>query len=210
MMIPARIPKIVEKFYSKWVWRIDTEQNELFLTFDDGPHPTITPAVLSMLKKYDAKATFFCIGDRVKRYPEVYNQILAEGHAVGNHTQHHLNGWKVSNETYMTDIKEADEFIKSSLFRPPYGRIKKGQSKKVLEQGKKIVMWTVLSGDYSKKLSPQEVAKRVSIPFEKGAIYLFHDLEKAEKNMFFALGKLLEEALHQGFSMKKIENFWVG
>jgi peptidoglycan/xylan/chitin deacetylase (PgdA/CDA1 family) len=210
MMIPARIPRIVEKFYSERVWRIDTEQKELFLTFDDGPHPTITPAVLSMLKKYDAKATFFCIGDRVKRYPEVYKQILAEGHAVGNHTQHHLNGWKVSDEAYMNDIKEADEFIQSTLFRPPYGRIKKGQSKKVLEQGKKILMWTVLSGDYSKKLSPQDVAKRVSIPFEKGFIYLFHDLEKAEENMFFALGKLLEDACHQGFSMKKIEDLGVG
>jgi len=210
MMIPAKIPRIVERFYSKWVWRIDTEQKELFLTFDDGPHPTITPAVLNLLKKYDAKATFFCIGDRVKRYPEVYEQILAEGHAVGNHTQHHLNGWKVSDEEYMTDIKSADGYINSSLFRPPYGRIRKGQSKKVLEQGKRIVMWTVLSGDYSKKLSPQDVATRVSIPFEKGFIYLFHDLEKAERNMFFALGKLLEDARQQGFSMKKIADIGIG
>ena len=204
MMIPARIPKIVEKFYSKWVWRISTEQKELFLTFDDGPHPTITPAVLNLLKQYEAKATFFCIGDRVKRYPEVYKQILAEGHAVGNHTQHHLNGWKVSDEDYLKDVKEADVYIDSTLFRPPYGRIRKVQSKRIIAEGKGIVMWTILSGDYSKKLSPQDVANRVSIPFEKGAIYLFHDLEKAEKNMFFALGKLLEDARQQGFSMKKI------
>lgn len=204
MMIPARIPKIVEKFYSKWVWRISTEQKELFLTFDDGPHPTITPAVLALLRKHDAKATFFCIGDRVKRYPEVYNQILAEGHAVGNHTQHHLNGWKVSDEAYLKDVKEADIYINSTLFRPPYGRIRKVQSKKIIAEGKKIVMWSVLSGDYSNKLSPEDVVKRVSIPFEKGFIYLFHDLEKAEKNMFFALGKLLEDARQQGFSMKKI------
>lgn len=204
MMIPARIPKIVEKFYSEWVWRINTEQKELFLTFDDGPHPTITPAVLNLLKQYDAKATFFCIGDRVKRYPEVYNQILAEGHAVGNHTQHHLNGWKVSDEAYLKDVKEADLYIDSTLFRPPYGRIRKVQSKKIIAEGKKIVMWSVLSGDYSNKLSPEDVVKRVSIPFEKGAIYLFHDLEKAEKNMFFALGKLLEDARQQDFSMKKI------
>jgi peptidoglycan/xylan/chitin deacetylase (PgdA/CDA1 family) len=204
MMIPARIPKIVEKFYSQWVWRINTEQKELFLTFDDGPHPTITPAVLNLLKQYDAKATFFCIGDRVKRYPEVYKQILAEGHAVGNHTQHHLNGWKVSDVDYLKDVKEADVYIDSTLFRPPYGRIRKVQSKKIIGEGKRIVMWTILSGDYSKKLSPEDVANRVSIPFEKGAIYLFHDLEKAEKNMFFALGKLLEDARQQGFSMKKI------
>ena len=204
MMIPARIPKIVEKFYSKWVWRISTEQKELFLTFDDGPHPTITPAVLNLLKQYEAKATFFCIGDRVKRYPEVYKQILAEGHAVGNHTQHHLNGWKVSDVDYLKDVKEADVYIDSTLFRPPYGRIRKVQSKRIIAEGKGIVMWTILSGDYSKKLSPQDVANRVSIPFEKGAIYLFHDLEKAEKNMFFALGKLLEDARQQGFSMKTI------
>ena len=204
MMIPAKIPRIVERFYSDWVWRIDTDQKDLFLTFDDGPHPTITPAVLSMLKKYDAKATFFCIGDRVKRYPEVFKQILAEGHAVGNHTQHHLNGWKVSDETYLNDVKEADIYINSTLFRPPYGRIRKVQSKKIIADGKKIVMWTILSADYSNKLSPQDVAKRVSIPFEKGSIYLFHDLEKAEKNMLFALSKLLEDARQQGFSMKKI------
>jgi len=206
MMIPARIPKIVEKFYSKWVWRISTEQKELFLTFDDGPHPTITPAVLNLLKQYEAKATFFCIGDRVKRYPEVYKQILAEGHAVGNHTQHHLNGWKVSDEDYLKDVKEADVYIDSTLFRPPYGRIRKVQSKRIIGEGKRIVMWTVLSGDYSKKLSPQDVANRISIPFEKGAIYLFHDLEKAEKNMFFALAKLLVDARQQGFSMKKISS----
>jgi len=204
MMIPAKIPRIVEKFYSERVWRIDTLYKELFLTFDDGPHPTITPAVLAMLRKYDAKATFFCIGDRVKRYPEVYNQILAEGHAVGNHTQHHLNGWKLSDEAYLKDVKEADLYIDSTLFRPPYGRIRKVQSKKIIAEGKKIVMWSVLSGDYSNKLSPEDVVKRVSIPFEKGFIYLFHDLEKAEKNMFFALGKLLEDARQQGFSMKKI------
>jgi peptidoglycan/xylan/chitin deacetylase (PgdA/CDA1 family) len=203
-MIPAKIPRIVERFYSDWVWRIDTEQKELFLTFDDGPHPIITPAVLNLLNQYDAKATFFCIGDRVKRYPEVYNQILAEGHAVGNHTQHHLNGWKVSDEAYLKDVKEADIYINSTLFRPPYGRIRKVQSKKIIADGKKIVMWTILSADYSNKLSPQNVAKRVSIPFEKGSIYLFHDLEKAEKNMFFALSKLLEDARQQGFSMKKI------
>lgn len=210
MMIPAKIPSIIEKFYSERLWRIKTDQKALYLTFDDGPHPTITPAVLAMLRKYDAKATFFCIGDRVKRYPEVYNQILAEGHAVGNHTQHHLNGWKVSDDVYLADIKKADEYIGTKLFRPPYGRIKKSQGKKVLAQGKKIVMWTVLSGDYSNKLSPQEVASRVSIPFEKGAIYLFHDLEKAERNMFFALGKLLENACQQGFLMKKIEDVGVG
>jgi peptidoglycan/xylan/chitin deacetylase (PgdA/CDA1 family) len=204
MMIPAKIPRIVERFYSDWVWRIDTEQKELFLTFDDGPHPIITPAVLNLLNQYDAKATFFCIGDRVKRYPDVYNQILAEGHAVGNHTQHHLNGWKVSDEAYLKDVKEADIYINSTLFRPPYGRIRKVQSKKIIADGKKIVMWTILSADYSNKLSPQDVAKRVSIPFEKGSIYLFHDLEKAEKNMFFALSKLLEDARQQGFSMKKI------
>jgi peptidoglycan/xylan/chitin deacetylase (PgdA/CDA1 family) len=210
MMIPARIPSIIEKFYSERVWRIETTQNDLYITFDDGPHPTITPAVLAMLRKYDAKATFFCIGDRVKRYPEVYNQILAEGHAVGNHTQHHLNGWKVSDEAYLADVREADEFINTTLFRPPYGRIKRSQGKKILALGKKIVMWTVLSGDYSNKLTPQDVAKRVSIPFEKGAIYLFHDLEKAAENMFFALGKLLEDARQQGFSMKKIEGLEVG
>jgi hypothetical protein len=104
----------------------------------------------------------------------------------------------------LKDVKEADIYINSTLFRPPYGRIRKVQSKKIIADGKKIVMWTILSADYSNKLSPQDVAKRVSIPFEKGSIYLFHDLEKAEKNMFFALAKLLEDARQQGFSMKTI------
>lgn len=204
MIIPARIPCWVEKLFPQRIWRIHTPNKELYLTFDDGPHPRITPLVLDLLKFHNAKATFFCIGDRVKRYPGVYNRILEEGHAVGNHTHHHLNGWKTSVEDYMGDIHEAGKHIDTQLFRPPYGRMKYGQMKCVRAMGIKIVMWTVLSGDYDLNITPEDVSKRCNGFLEAGAIYLFHDSEKAEKKMFFALKKLLGDASCAGFSFGSI------
>jgi len=200
MIIPARIPSWVEKLFPQRVWRIDTPKKELYLTFDDGPDPRITPLVLDLLKAHDAKATFFCIGDRVKRYPEIYKRILDEGHAVGNHTQHHVNGWKTSEKDYIRDIEEAGKYIDTQLFRPPYGRMKFGQIKRIGAMGIKTVMWTVLSGDYDFNITPEEVSKRCNSYLEAGSIYLFHDSEKAEKKMIYALGELLENAAGKGFS----------
>lgn len=204
MIIPALIPRMVTWLFPSRVWRISTTQKQLFLSFDDGPDPRITPMVLDMLAAHGAKASFFCIGDRVKRFPDIYQRILDEGHAVGNHTFHHINGWKTNDADYLTNITEASECIESRLFRPPYGRMKGIQASAIAAKGFKTIMWTVLSGDYEVHLSPEQCAERVLGKISPGFIYLFHDSEKAEKNMLYALEKLLESSKKAGYSCEKI------
>ena len=206
MIIPALIPRMVTWLFPNRVWQIPTAQKEIFLSFDDGPHPRITPMVLDMLASHGAKASFFCIGDRVKRFPGIYQRIVDEGHAIGNHTFHHLNGWKTNDADYLTNITEAALCIDSRLFRPPYGRIKGSQARAIVAKGFKTIMWTVLSGDYDAKLNPAQCANRVLDNIAPGCIYLFHDAEKAEKNMLFALEKLLEACKIQGFRCEKIND----
>jgi peptidoglycan/xylan/chitin deacetylase (PgdA/CDA1 family) len=206
MIIPALIPRMVTWLFPNRVWQIPTAQKEIFLSFDDGPHPRITPMVLDMLASHGAKASFFCIGDRVKRFPGIYQRIVDEGHAIGNHTFHHLNGWKTNDADYLTNITEAALCIDSRLFRPPYGRIKGSQARAIVAKGFKTIMWTVLSGDYDAKLNPAHCANRVLKNIEPGFIFLFHDAEKAEKNMLFALEKLLEASKLQGFRCEKIND----
>jgi len=206
MIIPALIPRMVTWLFPNRVWQIPTAQKEIFLSFDDGPHPRITPMVLDMLASHGAKASFFCIGDRVKRFPGIYQRIVDEGHAIGNHTFHHLNGWKTNDADYLTNITEAALCIDSRLFRPPYGRIKGSQARAIVAKGFKTIMWTVLSGDYDAKLNPAQCANRVLKNIEPGFIFLFHDAEKAEKNMLFALEKLLEASKLQGFRCEKIND----
>ena len=205
MIIPARIPILIQRFFKKRIWRIETNRRELFLTFDDGPHPRITPMVLDMLKKHNAKATFFCIGDRVKRYPEIYKQILENGHAVGNHTMHHINGWKYGIDEYCKDVEEAAKCIQSNLFRPPYGRMNRKQFNAISTKGMKTVMWTVLSGDYDSRLSPVKIKKRIMPNLQKGNIYLFHDSEKAEVNMMFVLEEFIKHAQRHNYSFSSIK-----
>lgn len=204
MIIPALIPRMVTWLFPNRVWQIPTAKKEIFLSFDDGPHPRITPLVLDMLAAHGAKASFFCIGDRVKRFPDIYQRILDEGHAIGNHTFHHLNGWKTNDADYLTNITEAALCIDSRLFRPPYGRIKGSQARAIVAKGFKTIMWTVLSGDYDAKLNPAQCSNRVLENIEPGFIILFHDAEKAEKNMLFALEKLLEVSKLKGFRCEKI------
>lgn len=204
MIIPARIPRMVTWFFPSRVWRIKTPEKLLYLSFDDGPHPTITPLVLDMLAAYGAKASFFCIGDRVARFPEIYQRILDEGHAVGNHSFHHLNGWKSNDDVYLNNVADAAKCIESRLFRPPYGRMKGSQASAISRMGFKTIMWTVLSGDYDASLIPEECAQRVLRNIKPGFIHLFHDSEKAEKNMIYALEKLLEVSKTRGFQCEKI------
>jgi peptidoglycan/xylan/chitin deacetylase (PgdA/CDA1 family) len=205
MIIPARIPFLIQRFFKDRIWKIETNQRELFLTFDDGPHPRITSAVLDILKKHDAKATFFCIGDRVKRFPEIYKRILDEGHAVGNHTMHHLNGWKSSIDQYSNDVDEAAKYIDSNLFRPPYGRMNRKQFNYISAKEMKTIMWTVLSGDYDSRVSPEKINKRIMTGMQKGNIYLFHDSEKSEVNMIFVLEKFIEYAQLHDYRFSSIK-----
>ncbi|MFM1794748.1 MAG: hypothetical protein RL642_1133 [Bacteroidota bacterium] len=205
MNFPARIPNWIAFFYPSLVWRKSTLEKTLYLTFDDGPHPRITPLVLDMLRKYNAKATFFCIGDRVQRYPGIVQNILDDGHAIGNHTQHHLNGWSTPTDTYVHNVEQAAQLIPSKLFRPPYGRIRRSQINQLVEKGFKIIMWSVLSADYDPKLNKEKCASRVLNHIDNGNIFLFHDSEKAEESMIFGLDRLLEKASSEGFLFKKID-----
>lgn len=184
-------------------------KNSVYLTFDDGPHPEITPWVISELKKYNAEATFFCIGKNVKQYPHIYKQILDEEHATGNHTQNHINGWKSSDEDYIKDISEAALHIKSNLFRPPYGRIKKSQAASIAEAMKnktaKIIMWDVLSGDFDRSILPENCLENVLKNTTPGSIVVFHDSEKAYNNLVNSLPKVMQHFSKKGCLFKKIE-----
>lgn len=199
-------PKLLRKLYKNRLWEMPQGHNQLYLTFDDGPHPVITPWVLDLLASYNAKATFFCIGANVKRHPELYRRILEEGHAVGNHTMNHLNGWKVNDKAYLDDIEEAQKLIDSHLFRPPYGRLSRFQQKQ-LEAPKfnfKVVMWNVLSADFDISISKERCLQNVLLHTKDGAIIIFHDSEKAKKNMEFALPKVLKFYADKGFSFSAL------
>ena len=205
MILPATVPSWIQALFPRRAWQFSTQEKILYLTFDDGPHEIITPAVLNMLDRFNAKATFFCIGDNVVRNPLVVENILQKGHALGNHTFHHLNGWKTSNEKYQEDVKRAAEVIPSNLFRPPYGRITQFQSKALLNNGYDLIMWSVLSADYDNRLSKEQCAKRVIDALFPGAILLFHDSEKAAVNMMYALEATLEYAVKNGYRFEKIK-----
>lgn len=188
----SKVPKLLRSYYPNLIWEgAELEQNKVYLTFDDGPIPEVTPWVLDALKDYGAKATFFCIGDNVSKHPEVYQRILDEGHAVGNHTFNHLKGWSQTDQEYLSNVQLAKQVIDSNLFRPPYGRIKKSQIT-LLEKEYKIIMWSVLSGDYNQRRSPKQCFTNVRKHIKPNAIIVFHDSIKAERNMKYALIKTLE------------------
>ncbi len=198
----------LKALYPSFLWSKNEADKVIYLTFDDGPHANITPFVLAELKKYNANATFFCIGKNVLQEPLIYEQILSDGHSVGNHTQNHLNGWQTDDATYLKDIELATKYINSKLFRPPYGRIKKSQAKKlnsVIENDPfKIVMWDVLSGDFDTKLSPGKCLNHVVKNATSGSIVVFHDSEKAWERLKYALPKTLEHFSKLGFAFKAL------
>ena len=198
-------PHWLTRFFPKRVWRIKTTLPQLYLTFDDGPHPDVTPFVLDTLARYNAKATFFCIGNNVKHHPDLYQRILAEGHQVGNHTCRHLNGWKTPIEQYLVDVKEAAGCIASHLFRPPYGRLSSSQARAVrglLPGEGRIVMWDLLSGDFDSRLSGQDCFTICQQRLRPGSIIVMHDSEKAWPRLSVALPLLMEYALAKGYTFK--------
>jgi peptidoglycan/xylan/chitin deacetylase (PgdA/CDA1 family) len=203
----VKTPWWLKKLYPGCVWDMPVKEKTLYLSFDDGPHPTITPFVLQQLKEYNAKATFFCIGEHVTRYPEIFQQLTDEGHAVGNHTFHHINGWKTSVNDYSDDIVKADEYIHSNLFRPPYGRMKRSQLKRLLdgENKKKVIMWNILAGDWDMTVSPENCYQRIKNKIAAGDIIVLHDSEKAWDRMSFILPHLLQDFTRSGFSFDKIQ-----
>jgi len=184
------------------------DEKTVYLTFDDGPHPEITPWVLQQLKQYDATASFFCIGKNVEQYSTIYQQIIAAGHSVGNHTYSHQNGWETPDDAYLADVQKASALIDSRLFRPPYGRIRKRQAKRLYEAvGKKkvtVVMWDVLSADFDTSISPEACAGIVLKYVEPGSIVVFHDSEKAFPNLQYALPKVLMQLKKEGYQFSAL------
>ncbi len=188
-----------QSVFPSCVWRVPhTEEKRFFLTFDDGPIPEVTPWVLDILKEFNVKAHFFCVGDNVRKHPEIYQRILDEGHRVGNHTFNHVNGWKLRSSNYLRNIIKAKRYIQSNLFRPPYGKLIRPQIKWLQKEGYTIVMWDVLTKDYDAKILPQECLNR-SLKAKEGSIILFHDSLKAETNLRYALPKFIELKLSEGF-----------
>ncbi len=204
-MYLVKTPWWLRKVYSPTLtWKIPGVQNEIFLTFDDGPHPAITPFVLDCLRQYNAKATFFCIGKNVQLYPHIFQQILDQGHSIGNHTHNHLNGWKTKDSEYFKNIILAKKYIDSNFFRPPYGRITRFQIQQ-LQPVFNIIMWDVLSGDFDINVSPQKCLQNVVSNTSPGSIIVFHDSEKAFPRVKYALPKSLNFFAEKGYVMKGIE-----
>lgn len=203
-----KTPEIVQKLFSDLTWRIQTKQKTIFLTFDDGPVSDFTPWVLDMLKAYHAKATFFCVGENVKRNPDIYQKIRDEDHVIGNHTQNHLQGWKTSTADYIENIFEAENHLKEpgrhKLFRPPHGKIKPAQVHQLKKRGYQIIMWDVLSGDFDQSLSKEHCLKATLKNIQNGSIVVFHDSSKAFKNLSYVLPRVLEHFSTKGFEFKSI------
>ena len=202
----VKAPWLLKKMYPDRIWHMPHKEKNLYVTFVDGPHETATPFVLDQLSKYNAKATFFCIGKNVMEHPGLYQRIINEGHAVGNHTQNHLNGWETSGTEYIQNILETKKYIDTNLFRPPYGRITKKQALLLHETipNLNIIMWSVLSGDFDNKISSEKCLKNVIVKSEPGSILVFHDSEKAFEKLKYVLPKVLEYFSGRGFQFKKI------
>lgn len=211
-----RIPFFLPKFYPSLLWRIATEEKEIYLTFDDGPVPGPTEFVLEELKKVSAKATFFCIGDNIRKHPDIFTKVLAEGHVIGNHTFNHLKGWSTALEKYLDNVLLCEEEIASQksnineglraglgYFRPPYGRITPNQIKSLKEKYQ-IVMWDVLTHDYSKNISRNNCLNGSIRATRPGSIIVFHDSLKAERNLTYVLPKFLEHFSSLGFKFKSL------
>jgi peptidoglycan/xylan/chitin deacetylase (PgdA/CDA1 family) len=196
-------PKFLLGLMPELVWDIP-EERDVFLTFDDGPTPEVTEWILDELARYDAKATFFCLGRNVELYPELYRRIVEEGHRVGNHTYSHLRGWKTKVVDYVYDVERAAGVTGSSLFRPPYGRITPAQSR-ALAPRYRIVMWNIISRDYNPALAPQTCLDNVIRHVRAGDIVVFHDSKKAFRNMRYALHGTLEYLQSKGMNSKAID-----
>lgn len=194
----------IRKIYPSYVWRMENEDENVYLTFDDGPTPGVTEWILSALKKYDAKATFFVLGKNVELYPDLYEKILSEGHKIGNHTYSHQKGAKMSLERYLEDVEFANDIIHSNLFRPPYALATPAQIR-ALSKYYKIVMWDILSRDYNKSLSPEKCLKGVLPHISPGSIIAFHDSDKSFRNMSSVLPKVLEKIYASGWKCGVIE-----
>ncbi|GAL73581.1 polysaccharide deacetylase [Nonlabens ulvanivorans] len=203
-------PDIIKDWFSNlfsgYLWHGSREDKVVYITFDDGPHPVVTPYVLQELERYDFKATFFCIGDCVQRHTDIYDLLPIKGHAVGNHTFHHLNSWKTTTTSYLEDVDLANSVINSQLFRPPYGRITSSIAKSLRVEGYKIVLWDVLSGDFDINRSATSCLKNLEKNTRNGSIIVFHDSEKAFEKLKVILPKYFRFLESEGYKTAIIKH----
>ncbi len=204
----VKTPQWIKRFFpGRMIWDMPAgEEPAVYLTFDDGPHPVATPFVLNQLEKYKAAATFFCVGNNVSHYPDIYRQVIAGGHTTGNHTYNHVNGWKAGSSHYIKNIERADKYINSTIFRPPYGRIKYSQIRKLRKKypNLKIYMWDILSGDFDHSITPEQCLDNVLANITPGSIIVFHDSEKAMERMSYTLPLVLEYCHKKNWKMKAL------
>jgi peptidoglycan/xylan/chitin deacetylase (PgdA/CDA1 family) len=203
MNVANLLPGTASRVFSSSIWRIENENNSVFLTFDDGPVPEVTPKILKILKEYNAKATFFCVGNNVEKYNDIYKQIIYEGHNTGNHTYNHINGWKVSTNKYIDDVYKTSEILKSQLFRPPHGKLRLKQYY-ILKKNFKIIMWSILTGDYEPEFSVNECFNNLIYKTQPGDIIVFHDSVKAKKNVLNILPKTLEYYISKNYKFETL------
>ncbi len=202
-MYLVKTPPIAKKIFCDYVWDIPTEEKVLYFTFDDGPIPEVTPMVLDILRDFSAKATFFCVGDNVRKYPKIFERILSEGHSVGNHTFHHLNGWKTPKEIYLDDVEQCHKLVSSKLFRPPYGKITREQAH-TLKSDYKIIMWDILCGDFDRRVTSNDCFARMKKHASPGSIIVLHDSLKTQKCVRQALPTTLQFFMDQGYRFERI------
>lgn len=198
-----KTPELLKRLYPNQVWSLPAREKSIYLTFDDGPTPGVTDWVLETLAERKAKATFFLVGDNVKKHPELVKQMVKQGHHIGNHTQNHLNGWSTETRDYVRNTLKCAEVLESNLFRPPYGRITRRQAA-IMKKRFKIIMWDVLSGDFDKSISKEKVLRNVLSNTVPGSIIVFHDSLKAESRMKYALPRVLDHFASEGFKFRSI------
>ncbi|TKC07209.1 polysaccharide deacetylase family protein [Pedobacter frigoris] len=205
-MYLTKSPILLKWYYPSLTWNKPRDRKVIYLTFDDGPIPDVTDFALKTLKSFNAKATFFCIGDNIRKHPDVFNQIKNDGHSVGNHTFNHLKGWKTPDKIYLKNFQMCQEQTATNLFRPPYGRIKKSQIRSIraIYPDLQIIMWDVLSGDFDINLSPEKCCKNVLQNTRNGSIIVFHDSLKAFDRMRYALPKVLAHFSNAGYKFEKL------
>lgn len=203
-MYLVKTPDFIQNNFPGFVWRKPNAANKIFLTFDDGPIPVVTPWVLDRLEQFGAKATFFCVGENAEKYPAVFEQVRTAGHSIGSHTMQHLNGWNTRTETYVKNARDCAALVDSKLFRPPYGRLRPRQAK-ALRADYDIIMWDVLSGDFDPTISGEDCLQNVIENTEAGSVIVFHDSIKAFPRLQYVLPRVLEFYAERGFEFAGLE-----